>query len=131
MLFPFLLAFTLARTHTHTQSHPHSLARIHTNTHTHSHTSREVTVSMVLSPRDPGCGLQEMARCKLGERWVQSLVSQGLVLFLLMLCHSLAPPWDTGGQGEDASGVSSFTAVISSTSLPPFHVFQSAVEHLM
>lgn len=127
MLFPFLSAFTLARTHTITPSSSNT----HTHKHTHSHTSREVTVSMVLSPRDPGCGLQEMVRCKLGERWVQSLVCQGLVLFLLMLCHSLAPPWDTGGQGEDASGVSSFTAVISSTSLPPFHVFQSAEEHLM
>ncbi|TKS66285.1 E3 ubiquitin-protein ligase TRIM32 [Collichthys lucidus] len=46
---------------------------------------------MVLSLGDPGWGLQEKERCKLGERWVQSLVSEGSVLSLLMLCHSLAP----------------------------------------
>lgn len=50
-----------------------------------------MTVSMVLSPGDDGWGLQERERCKLGERWVQRLVSEGLVLFLLMLCHSLTP----------------------------------------
>lgn len=72
-------------------AHSHTPSSSKTHTHTHGHASRELTVSMVLSPGDPGWGLQERERCKLGERWVQRLVSEGLVLFILMLCHSLTP----------------------------------------
>lgn len=49
--------------------------------HAQQCTSGELTVCMVPSPGDPGCGSQEVARCKLGERWVQKLSA-----------HSFHPP---------------------------------------
>lgn len=69
----------------------HSFPLTQTHTRTCGHASREVMVSMVLTPGDAGWGLQGIERCKLGERWVQNLPSEGLVQLLLMLCQSHTP----------------------------------------
>lgn len=88
----------------------------HTHTHmrasTHGCASREVMVSMVPAPGDAGWGLQGSERCKLGERWVQSLLSEGSALFLWMLRHSTPPPSTTRPRWQVDEGKSSLSQLV-------------------
>lgn len=105
MLFLFQLR-------THTRAHDHSPI-LEQHKHTQRRTSGELTVRMVPSPRDPGRGSQEVARCKLGECWVQRLSAHSLDALsptpppLLIKPPRPPPPltltpWDTGGQSGNA-----------------------------
>lgn len=69
----------------HTHAHDHT-PPLEQHKHTQQCTRGESTVRMVPSPGDPGRGSQEVARCKLGERWVQRLSAHSLSAL------SLTPP---------------------------------------